>query len=76
MNESRFRNDEPVELEVWVHVDSGDALLVSLASDGSPHVWLPKMYVSIRCHGKQFSRSAYSAELTIPHWLARDRGLV
>jgi hypothetical protein len=74
------RSSEPVEIEVMLHHETAEgsawrgAMLVSLSDDKTAEkVWLPKSQV------KERVRSRTEAEIetiTIPEWLAVEKGLV
>ena len=68
--------EKHIELEVWVHVETDMALLVSLPADRAEKIWLPKVLVEVRRVRREHAYTAYSAEITLPEWLALDRGLL
>lgn len=63
------RQPELVDIEVTIHAESKDAIKVSSADTVSDEVWLPRSQIEINTqHGS-------SAEITLPRWLAENRGL-
>lgn len=80
------RND-PTEILVAVHLDAEDrnAILVSINGESRRAVWIPRTLISdYRLTGKSTSgtdsRGAKTtlalANMTVPEWLAKDRGFI
>ncbi|MDZ7823005.1 MAG: hypothetical protein U5K75_02465 [Ahrensia sp.] len=63
-------NSESVEIEAIVSQVSERAVQID---DGDNHVWLPLAQVEVRYHERAQARRA---TVTIPEWLAIDKGLV
>ncbi len=61
---------DPIDVTVWVHAKTDRAVLVS--DDGVPanSVWLPLSQCEVAMVGPN------TAEVTMPEWLATDKGLV
>jgi hypothetical protein len=73
------RSSEPVEVEVKLHHETVEgsawrgAMLVSLTDDKTAEkVWLPKSQVK----GRVASATPEIETITIPEWLAIEKGLV
>jgi hypothetical protein len=74
-------NAEPVEIEVMVHLVRAKAYLVSVDGDVNAGQWIPRSEIldedrdksGIPVRGR--APDAYPAILTIPAWLAREKGL-
>jgi hypothetical protein len=71
MTESARKSDL-VDLEMVRHHVTERAVLVSLDGDKRKAVWLPIAHVEVVC--KNASRAI--VEVTMPEWLAVERGLV
>lgn len=63
------RPSELVDLEVYVHAESEKAIKVSSDDTGGEEVWLPLSQIEIN------HRQGDTAEITVPRWLAEQRGL-
>ena len=59
-----------VDLEVHVHHSTDKAILVSLDGDSRKTKWLPMSQIEYVYKGKA------RAEVTLPEWLAVEKGLV
>lgn len=57
-----------VDLEVTIHRETPNAVLVSSPDVAEP-VWLPLSQIEIN------ERHGSDAEITVPQWLAEERGL-
>jgi hypothetical protein len=69
------RRSDLIDIEVWVHRETDKALLVSLPADGAVFVWVPRSQVEV-FSVTQGRGGVYAAELTMPEWLAMERGLI
>lgn len=70
-------NESPlVEIEVWVHVETDMAMLVSLPDRDAPKIWLAKTMVVVADVRRGHRSLAYAAEIMLPEALAKDRGLI
>lgn len=58
-----------LDIEVTIHRETEKAIKVSSADAVSDEVWLPLSQVEIN------TRHGDSAEITLPRWLAEERGL-
>ena len=58
------------EILVQIHHETDKAILVSLDGDKKKAVWLPRSQIEIEDKGKGIH------EITIPIWLAEEKGLV
>lgn len=65
-----MRNDQLVELEVYVIAKTERAVLVT-DSDKKDATWLPLAQVELTPSEK---KAVYT--LSVPEWLAQDRGLI
>jgi hypothetical protein len=59
-----------IDLEIFIHAETDLAILASLPGDDEEPVWLPLSQIEIN------ERHRSSAEITLPEWLALDRGLI
>jgi hypothetical protein len=60
-----------VDLELFEHARTDRALLVSETGDKRKAVWLPLSQIEINSTGAEGIH-----DITLPEWLARDKGLV
>lgn len=58
-----------IDMEVWVHARTDRAILVSETGDRDAAEWLPLAQIEIQ------STEGAVATVTLPEWLAIDRGL-
>lgn len=58
-----------IDLEVHLHHETDRAVLVSDTGDKADAVWLPKSQVEIEEYGTCHM-------VTLPEWLAEERGLI
>lgn len=65
------REAKKIEVSVTMKHETDRAILVL---DGDREVWLPKSQVSIE--GDEFPEPGESAELFVPEWLAKEKGLI
>lgn len=73
------RNNAPVEIDCWHHpgMDTGAAIACSLDDRPKNAKFFPKKFASTtprRLPQKQFAKCGDPVTLTIPQWLAEDRG--
>lgn len=68
---------ETITLQLWLHRDASDAWLVSAEGFGAG-VWLPKAEVVVPADAVPMTGGLGHApvSVTLPRWLAEDRGLV
>ena len=68
---SRMGSSDLIDVRVFVHAETVKAVLVSEDGDHENSVWLPKSQVEIEndLHGR-------TATITLPEWLAMDKGLI
>ncbi|MDD5277697.1 MAG: hypothetical protein PHR16_16645 [Methylovulum sp.] len=64
-----------VDLELYIHGESDKGLKVSLHDDVANAVWLPKSKVQVG-ETRGGLKSVKFAEVSLPEWLAIDKGLV
>jgi hypothetical protein len=62
-----------VELELYLHHETMDGILLSSTGEEDEAVWLPKKFVE---QGERTSRTKPIYEYTLPTWLAEKEGLV
>ena len=72
---------QDLTLQLFVETYPGDsgagAILVSDTGDEDDAVWLPKSLISFDRPGFEFKPGEPEwVEVTVPHWLAVDKGLV
>lgn len=60
-----------VDLELHMHAETEKAILVSENGDEKKGVWLAKSQIEYNDN----TTSGY-VEVTLPHWLANERGLI
>lgn len=58
-----------VDLTMQLHAETDKAILVSDDGDKAKAVWLPKSQI-------EFEQKGPIVEVTMPSWLATDKGLV
>lgn len=61
---------EVIDITVQVHAKTDRAILVSDDGEKSNAVWLPLSQVEVEM------KQAGTAEITLPEWLALDKGLI
>lgn len=71
---SEARKSDLVDLELCLHAETGKALLVSDDGDKKYAKWLPKSQVEFE-HRERGNGMAL-VFVTLPEWLAIDKGLV
>ena len=59
--------------EMHLHVETENAILVSHDGDKDKAVWLPKSQVEFATSVRGFSQVVI---VTLPEWLAKEKGLV
>lgn len=59
-----------VDVTVMRHAETEKAILVSDDGDKDHAVWVPKLHIEIEPVGPN------TVELTMPEWLALDKGLI
>jgi len=64
-----------IEIAVTVHHETDAAWLVSDTGNRDEAVWLPKSQVSSEAE-IDLSDGPTEAELTLPEWLAQEKGLI
>lgn len=64
-----MRKSDLIEVAVQLHHETGKAWLVSDDGERDNAVWIPKSQAEIEPKGKHH-------ELTMPEWLALDKGLI
>lgn len=68
----RLTEDQNIEtLTLFEHARTDRAILVSETGDKTKAVWLPMSQVEVHSTGKE-----KIWEVDLPHWLAKDKGLV
>lgn len=65
-----MKNDEEVELSLWVHRDTPRAFLVSDDKDLKKAKWVPKSQIEV------LSKNGGAYEIKMPQWLAKQRGFI
>ena len=65
-----------VDLTVQVHVETAKAVLVSDDGDKEKAVWLPLSQIEIEYRPSMKERGNGLAVITLPEWLAKDKGLI
>jgi len=60
-----------IDITVHVHVETAKAVLVSDNGRKEDAVWLPKSQIDLHPTAEPFTR-----EVTLPEWLAKDKGLI
>lgn len=63
-----------IDVTVQKHAETAKAFLVSDDGDKSKAVWIPKRQCEIEAKARVGGEDFY--ELTLPEWLAKDRGLI
>lgn len=63
-------NSDLVDIDVQKHMQTNRALLVSLDGDREKAVWLPLSEIEVE------RKSGLVIKVTLPEWLAVDKGLV
>jgi DNA-directed RNA polymerase alpha subunit len=63
-----------IDVVVQMHAETEKAVLVSDDGDKDKAVWLPKSQIEIDPSMKERSKGA--AMITLPEWLAKDKGLI
>lgn len=59
-----------IDLDMFIHAETAKAVLVSDDGDNDRAVWLPKSQVEVEIiKGNQVT-------VTLPEWLAKDKGLL
>ena len=58
-----------IDIEVCIHYETDKAILVSIDGEKENSKWLPKSQIEIHKEGNK-------TEITLPEWLAKDRGLI
>lgn len=69
-----MKNHEPVELSIFIHVQTEKALLVSEDGDEGQAVWLPKSQLTSLTMDREGETG--TATIEIPEWLAIKKGLI
>lgn len=72
------------DLDMVLHYETADAIRVSDTGEDSRAIWLPKRHVEFHREGKQSDAVRNDGQrtvlpvvnVTMPEWLAKDRGLV
>lgn len=65
-----------VDITVQMHVETEKAILVSDDGDKDNAVWLPKSQVEVEFHPSMKERGNGIATITLPEWLAKDKGMI
>jgi len=65
-----------VDVVVQMHAETPRAVLVSDDGDKDKAVWVPLSQCEVSYHHSMKERGKGIATLTMPEWLAKDRGLV
>lgn len=63
-----------IDVTVQKHAETAKAFLVSDDGDKSKAVWIPKSQCEIEAKACVGGEDFY--ELTLPEWLAKDKGLI
>lgn len=83
-DEDRVTKSDLSDYDLALHYDTGKAVLVSDTGDEAKAVWLPKQHVEIERTGKTVTGTKRNGQktswplvtVTIPEWLAKEKGLV
>jgi hypothetical protein len=65
-----------IDVTVQMHAETGKAVLISDDGDKSKAVWIPKSQCEIEFDPSMKDLGKWIATLTLPEWLAKDKGLV
>jgi hypothetical protein len=65
-----------IDVTVQMHADTEKAVLVSDDGDKGKAIWLPKSQIEIAFHPSMKERGKGVATITLPEWLAKDKGLI
>lgn len=68
-------NADPVDVDVHLHFVTQKAYLVSLDNKDDSGIWVPRSHCDIR---KTYPNKLFNNlhTLTLPEWLALDKGLI
>lgn len=62
-----------IDLEMRLHVETANAILASDDGDRDKAVWLPKSQIEFEA---KLVKGEHYATVTMPEWLATEKGLV
>ena len=65
-----------IDVTVQMHAETEKAVLVSDDGDKASAVWIPKSQCEIEFDASMKVRGNGAATLTLPEWLAKDKGLI
>jgi hypothetical protein len=65
-----------IDVTVQMHAETDKAVLVSDDGDKNKAVWIPKSQIEIAFHPSMKERGNGAATITLPEWLAKDKGLI
>ena len=65
-----------IDVAVQMHAETEKAVLVSDDGDKDKAVWIPKSQCEIEFDSSMKIRGKGSAMITLPEWLAKERGLI
>ena len=65
-----------IDVTVQMHIETEKAVLVSDDGDKSKAVWIPKSQCEIEFDPSMKVRGNGVATITLPEWLAKERGLI
>jgi hypothetical protein len=65
-----------IDVTIQMHIETEKAVLVSDDGDKDKAVWIPKSQCEISFHPSMRERGKGIATITLPQWLARDKGLI
>jgi|JI9StandDraft_1071089.scaffolds.fasta_scaffold875472_2 hypothetical protein len=67
-------NSDLLDLTMQLHAETNGAILVSDDGDKAGAVWLPKSQIEYEV--RERGSGAALVEVTMPEWLALDKGLI
>jgi hypothetical protein len=65
-----------IDVTVQMHAETEKAVLVSDDGDKSKAIWIPKSQCEVEFDPSMKERGKGIATLTLPTWLAKERGLI